>query len=81
MKNRRGAEKRRCQRHKTLDEPGELCDCRCRWYSVHIGIPSFASYRNAVVHLGSVLGSILLQVGGVVVVLAPAVMMVRHMWS
>ena len=37
MKNRRGAEKRRCQRHKTLDDPRELCDCRCRWYSVHIG--------------------------------------------
>ena len=48
MKNRRGAEKRRCQRYKTLDDPGELCDCRCRWYSVHIGIPSFASYRDAV---------------------------------
>ena len=36
MKNRRGAEKRRCQQKKTLDEPRELCDCRCRWYSVHI---------------------------------------------
>ena len=40
----------------------------------HIGIPTFAFYQNAVVHLvslGSTLGSILLQVGGVVVVLAP----------
>ena len=24
----------------------------CRWYSVHIGISSFASYTKAVVHLG-----------------------------
>ena len=37
MKNRRGAEKRRCQRHKTLDDPPGLCDCRCRWYLAHIG--------------------------------------------
>ena len=33
---------------------------------MHIGIPTFASYRDAVVHPGSALGSILLQVGGVV---------------
>ena len=59
MKNRRGAEKRRCQRHKTLDETPGL---------VLVGTQSaleffsFASYRNAVVHLGSALVSILLQV-------------------
>ena len=94
MKNWRGAEKRRCQQKKTLDEPRELCDCRCRWYSVHIvfllsrptGMPlvlsphwdSFLSRPTGTPWfiwvawcVGSALVSILLQVGGVVVVLAP----------
>ena len=71
MKNRRRAEKRRCQQHNTLDDPPGLVLVGTCWYLAHIGISSFASYRNAVVHLGSALGSILLQVGGVVVVLAP----------